>query len=722
MFSMSSGKYLATDAPYASCLPCETGKATNKYGSASCESCKAGTFAPTKGATFCVAATKIINVYPNTNSKYKLNIEWSIPLHKTLSLNEMYVVIEPIDSITKQRDTNAIVIVQANLNKTTTGMLSFKIVDRVYQIHLRVQDKTNTTIGGIAKFSTPWQTTSSCKNNNLYLNTNNIDITKWTCKTCPKVGASCEGPITWSGVKAKFGYWQYNDHNKFVDDKFYPCLRPQSCLGAPNDIFASQFPKLANNQSAVAKCANHFKGRLCATCGKGFARNSKRGSCERCKEPDNILWFIAAIVFGLFGTCILVKITVFKARQAKFSDGVKKIVLSYLQLASLAAHANVPWTSTFQELFALQTISTSIGDAFLSIDCIFYSMTSWNVFVIKLVGILFVPVLVIPFAYCGICFCRSRFQSDHGTFKDQFVASLVLLWYLTFPSIIQKLFALITCTIPINGVRYVEVDPQIPCFVDEHRTMLLSAGLIGLLVYIIGMPMISLYVLKHVDRSKGRNKLRFGMLYDGFSEQYWYWEIVVLMRKIAIIVIAGFMEGEEQILAMLLVLFLVIYVTAICQPFENVQLLHLELASLAICFITFWTGNLFLVESATCHDGTYVGCKLAAVFVIGMNVIACLYLAGLYLYSKLKEEKVLASKIYNSRLVKCVRLYCGRGYDCFCKVKDDRTQRRRSSLQLSSRLAQNERLGGNIDNLESDLFDDETGNDLNRDGDEYHQL
>ena len=87
-------------------------------------------------------------------------------------------------------------------------------------------------------------------------------------------------------------------------------------------------------------------------------------------------------------------------------------------------------------------------------------MTSWNVFVIKLVGILLVPELVIPFAYCGIRLCRSRFQSDHGTFKDQFVASLVLLWYLTFPSIIQKLFALITGAIPIKGVRYVEVDPQ----------------------------------------------------------------------------------------------------------------------------------------------------------------------------------------------------------------------------------------------------------------------
>ena len=112
---------------------------------------------------------------------------------------------------------------------------------------------------------------------------------------------------------------------------------------------------------------------------------------------------------------------------------------------------------------------------------------------------------------------------------------------------------------------------------------------------------------------------------------------------------------------------------------------------------------------------------MAAVLVIGMNVIACLYLAGLYLHSKLQEEKILASKIYNSRLVKCIRLYCGGGYDCFCKVKDGGRPRRRSSLELSRNFDQTERSRG-IDNLESDLLSSETVNNLNCDGDEYHQL
>ena len=95
--------------------------------------------------------------------------------------------------------------------------------------------------------------------------------------------------------------------------------------------------------------------------------------------------------------------------------------------------------------------------------------------------------------------------------------------------------------------------------------------------------------------------------YPWFS--FWYWEITVVLRKLAIILIGEFLDGQNQILSMLLVLFIVIYITATCQPFENVELLRLELASLAVCFITFWIGSLFLEESATCRDGSFFVCQ-----------------------------------------------------------------------------------------------------------------
>ena len=461
--------------------------------------------------------------------------------------------------------------------------------------------------------------------------------------------ASCEGLVTSSDIKAKFGNWRDTE-----DNKFYNCLRPQSCLGAPNDALVSRFPIEASVKNSTESCAKHFKGRLCASCKKGFARSRKRGSCSKCKEPDNILLLIGAGVIGLIGTCILIRITVFKPREVHFSDGVKKIFLSYLQLASLASAANVPWTETFRQLFAIQQISTSIADAFLSLDCVLEYMPTWNVFLIKLFGVLLLPVLMLPVAYVGIRFCCKRFRQDDSNWTDQFIATLVLLWYLAFPSIVQKLTMLITCTGKINNKQYLVVDPEIVCWEGVHLQIASVFGLVGLIMYVIGLPLLGLYILKNTDRSTPSAQLRYGILYDGYSKKFWYWEITVVLRKLAIILIGEFLDGQNQILSMLLVLFIVIYITATCQPFENVELLRLELASLAVCFITFWIGSLLLEESATCRDGSFFVCQAGAIIVLLLNVVAAIYLGGTYVQEKVKEKKELMMNFFrSSKLFSC---------------------------------------------------------------------
>eukprot|EP00942_MAST-04A_sp_MAST-4A-sp1_P003603 g3603.t1 len=487
-------------------------------------------------------------------------------------------------------------------------------------------------------------------------------MANWQCRECP-LHASCDGLVTWSSVEAKFGNWRDTD-----DNKFYSCLRPQSCLGAPNDALVSRFPREAAVKNSTEGCAHTFTGRLCATCKKGYARSTKRGSCSRCQEPGNTLLFISAGVAGLVGTCVLIRITVFKPREVHFSDGVKKIFLSYLQLASLASAVNVPWTASFRQLFAIQQISTSIADAFLSLDCVLEFMPTWNVFLIKLFGVLLLPVLVLPIAYVAIRFCCKRFRSNDSNWVDQFVATVVLLWYLAFPSIVQKLTMLITCTEEINGVQYVVVDPEIVCWGGEHRDIALVAGLFGLLAYVVGLPLLGVYVLKTVDRSTSGAQLRYGILYDGYSKQFWYWEITVVLRKLAIILIGSFLDGQEQILSILLVLFLVIYFTATCQPFENVELLRLELVSLAVCFITFWIGSLFLEESSKCSNGEDVFCKLGAVVVIVLNVVAAVYLAGIYLQEKVSEKKEWLMKWYRRCNI------------CGCCCMEEKEKVRRESL------------------------------------------
>ena len=48
------------------------------------------------------------------------------------------------------------------------------------------------------------------------------------------------------------------------------------------------------------------------------------------------------------------------------------------------------------------------------------------------------------------------------------------------------------------------------------------------MVYIVGMPVISFLSVKHVDRNMPTNRLKFGILYDGYnSKNYWWWELVI---------------------------------------------------------------------------------------------------------------------------------------------------------------------------------------------------
>eukprot|EP00942_MAST-04A_sp_MAST-4A-sp1_P003014 g3014.t1 len=651
------GKYLPKLSPNSACLSCLPGFATNRYGSATCKACPAGEYAPYEGAKKCISKfAPLLKVSSNPKNKYKLDLEWELPPHFNATSNKLLLVVEPIDSLTLKIDANAVIKVLANTGNATTGILAHRIVDRVYQIRIYLQNAMNKTVTDKLTYTKSWLTTFSCRDSNFYLNTNDLYMENWNCARCPSVGASCEGLITWSGIKPKFGFWQDTDQRENQRNSFYTCLRPQSCHGAKNDALVARFPILANENNMTVGCAEQFSGRLCATCRNGYARGSKIGSCTKCKEPKNFFILIGAIILAAIGTIILIRITVFKPREVHLSDGVKKIVLSYLQLASLAAHANVPWTSSFQQLFTFQQQSTSIADAFLSLDCVLDYMKSWDVFVIKLFGMLLIPMVIVPFAYCGIHCCRKIWPND-GHWKDQFVASVVLLWYLAFPSIVQKLAMLIRCTSRINGVRYAVVDPRVPCFVGEHSSVFWTSGFPGFVIYVIGLPSVGVYTLKHADRLSPDTQLRYGILYDGYSEKYWYWEVVVVLRKIAIILIGGFMDGQAQILAMQLVLFFVLFVTAICQPFSHTHLLHLELLSLAVCFVTFWIGSMFLAESAECYNGSLIGCTIAACIIIGINIVAALILGGIFLRAKLREKKDVVEKIWNSTLIGCFRFY-----------------------------------------------------------------
>ena len=90
--------------------------------------------------------------------------------------------------------------------------------------------------------SEPWVVADSCKDEK-YLEIQSSDgaflpMVKstgrdryWDCKSCP-VGADCQGPVTWNGVRSKFGWWR----SYWNASRFFPCypgVAAYACTGAP---------------------------------------------------------------------------------------------------------------------------------------------------------------------------------------------------------------------------------------------------------------------------------------------------------------------------------------------------------------------------------------------------------------------------------------------------------------------------------------------------------
>ena len=159
-----------------------------------------------------------------------------------------------------------------------------------------------------------------------------------------------------------------------------------------------------------------------------------------------------------------------------------------------------------------------------------------------------------------------------------------------YPQIVKVVITLFSCTSVINGTKYLMLDPEVKCF--QYNAFVWVGIVLGSVVYIIGMPAISIYIIKRIDRNDADNRLKYGILYDGYNNKYyWWWETVIQLRKLSVILISAFIQSRvQQILLVLFVIVVSLFFTAWLRPFYDDRLVRMEMLSLIVCFLTFFFG------------------------------------------------------------------------------------------------------------------------------------
>ena len=222
--------------------------------------------------------------------------------------------------------------------------------------------------------------------------------------------------------------------------------------------------------------------------------------------------------------------------------------------------------------------------------------------------------------------------------RDVWTYSVVLFVYMMFPSLVRFSMSLLSCRsidTRLNAMRqgdtpsYLRTDMEELCWTGPHLLHVLLLALPGLLLYAIGIPLLTLLVLWRSRDYHHMNKyvFTFGLLYSGYRDDRWWWEIVVLLRKMLFIIVTAFLyEDSMQLHVMMAILIVAFTLHFMFLPFhvrqsvdagnalpgsvggeshitEDGMLLHrLERNSLLALLLLMWSANVFVLSKDRCDS------------------------------------------------------------------------------------------------------------------------
>jgi heme/copper-type cytochrome/quinol oxidase subunit 2 len=477
-----------------------------------------------------------------------------------------------------------------------------------------------------------WKVSTDCHTDNQYLNTSSSNKMNHTCASCP-LGALCKGDITWANVTAKSGWWRIEDH-KDTKDKLHPpkCLEEHEgvkppcafvkCFEADACKYTFTAFESCNHNDTLEKgysnnCTDHnyttnkltpSRCRLCATCAPGYKHTGSGSECQKCpSSATNKAWLALGFFILIIGSTIMIYMEInSETSKDDSADAVKKILLNFLQIVSLAALLPLQWPQPIEDMFYLFGTISSAGTTLLVPDCELSHLRAAEAFYLKQWFFTFMlPMIAIVCVLVWTCLylcCHKKFKNN---IKDYTILSIVLLFFLCYPTIVKVSFSMLRCPW-VNTQMYLMADMQEKCFEGAHFQHLLMLTIPQIILYIIGLPLVgTMHLMRNKDQLHEKHfYTRYGLLYLGYRDDRAWWELVVAIRKVCVVAIGTFgtLLGVVDIQAhlALLVVFLSIAAHLYGQPFDmerkNSKLLFdLELTGLGVCWFTFWGGLLFFL-------------------------------------------------------------------------------------------------------------------------------
>ena len=403
-----------------------------------------------------------------------------------------------------------------------------------------------------------------------------------TCILCP-AGGECKGG---DRFYVKKNYYRTNS----LSHKVYPCQVDGVCLG--------------NEEGYNTSCLDGYSGITCAVCDAGFTK-AGNGNCNKCPSPALNFAILVGIIFGVIFICIvLVKSSIKSAFVAKAKHSIYiKIFTNYLQLVFLTAQFNLSWPSYVIVLFGIQKSAATATDSVFSIDCYISSngeKASSDSYFFKMIfyavlplGIFIISILV------WICICLMK--ESYVQLKRELPLTMIVIFFLVYPNIVKFMFSHFACTEFDMLGKFLNDNYSVECWNDKHQRYSVIVALPSIIIWSVGVPTVVLIAMIKQRRYlyKEDNKIRFGFLFNGYKTSIFYWEFIIMYRKILIICVIVFIADIStavQGLTVTLILIFSLFIQYEIGPYNSNELNHMEVEALITASLTIYCGLYYLTQ------------------------------------------------------------------------------------------------------------------------------
>ena len=145
---------------------------------------------------------------------------------------------------------------------------------------------------------------------------------------------------------------------------------------------------------------------------------------------------------------------------------------------------------------------------------------------------------------------------------QSFAASLVVMLYMLYPSLLSNTFGFLECvqhnavgdetectSENLNTYSYYYRDQSVRCFDAKHNLWLGSIFVPSIILYIIMIPVVFFFQMRKykafIFAGPTLKRVVWGFVTSGYREETYYWELIVLLRKAILVFLGKYLEGSK---------------------------------------------------------------------------------------------------------------------------------------------------------------------------------